>query len=220
MALTPRQARRNLLGGTVLLVGGAAGFLGLPVLQGSGNGTRTELADLKPRPSDMSWGNPTRADGRTLMILSSLTCRWCEEWEDKELPGVLAGAVARGDIAFVLRDSPRDTDSLVGAMFLSGIADRDARLALRVQVRADMRGVLARASQGKMGEEARVAAARVVDRDAAQAFRELAEADVRLFDVRGTPTFLMPGTLPLMGYRTGSELLSRMMSAGARPATD
>lgn len=147
----------------------------------------------------------------TILVMVSLTCSHCQEWERSVLPEVLRRLVDTGRARLVLRDFPLDDPSLAGAAMLRALPQAE-RLAARSEMQRDLREWHARAGAGAFGTSGRAAAAALADAAAIRGLTERRAEDQRRYGIRATPAFVV-GKRIVTGGQTAAALAMMVAEA-------
>jgi protein-disulfide isomerase len=191
--------------------------LALGLLAGLAGGARAEEGDI-------AQGSPKAPV--TVIEYASVTCPHCARWETEVLPAFKRKYVDTGEVRYVLREFPTQPEELAEAGFMIARCAPPAKFYDVIETLFASQAALyenkdARAWLLKAGAVAGLGEAEVKacleSSDNQKAMAARINANVKAFDVKGTPTFFVNGKQVSEGEVTLADLDKAIAEAKAGP---
>jgi protein-disulfide isomerase len=159
---------------------------------------------------DMSLGNPNAKV--TVIEYASASCSHCARWNAEVYPAFKAKYVDTGKVNYVYREMLTPPAQVAAAAFLMarcagkdkyfGVVDSVYRAQEEMFTTGQFREVLVRIAQSSGMDEAKFNAC-VSDEKALKSLNDRVEKNAKIYNVQGTPTFVVNGKL--VGDGAGGE---------------
>ncbi len=192
-----------LYGAAFVGVSGAAALSAMG--PGLGHDSLPDGVEIRERGTDTVLGG---AAAPALLCFVSLTCSHCRDWVREVLPVLADGPVRDGRMRVILREHTMDREGLLGAALLR-LQDPSGRPSMRARMsEKGVANALTQAEAGELGADLQ-RAIRTPEAVFQSILSDMRE-DVRLYGVRGTPTFVA-GRQVVLGSRSARDLTALVL---------